>query len=192
MKAGGTIVLELIASVVVHLSDQTLTAYNAQQQPVRARARSSPSTAQSPCGDRILSPQVFPGRCASRAVRPSAIHAAPWQEQAGQSFGVPRSHGAAFACPTVPPSGCLNGLRKEPQSPPLLAGESGRVTLTPLPAQRKGGSPGCPCRGAEGGSHSGGRGPTLGRSLPRSRSQASSQLTAVARRVRRATNSEIL
>ena len=74
-------------------------------------------------------------------------------------------------------------------------GWSGRANASACPAataacgpeghQPTGGSPGWPFTGSAGGSSRGGRGPTSGRGSPRSAKWASSQFTAVARRVRR-------
>ncbi|QEY32087.1 murein L,D-transpeptidase [Synechococcus sp. RSCCF101] len=100
--------LELIASIVVDLSDQTLTAYDQQNVPVRViqvstGAPASPTpTGQGQVhtkyrsvtmrGRGFVAPGVPWAMCVTRN-ETICIHAAPWQEQAGQSFGVPRSHG---------------------------------------------------------------------------------------------------
>jgi lipoprotein-anchoring transpeptidase ErfK/SrfK len=100
--------VELIASIVVDLSDQKLYAYDGQQQLVRTvlvstGKPSSPTPTGSgkvlskhPSitmrGRTFLSPGVPWALCVSDDGT-ICLHGAPWQEQAGQSFGVPRSHG---------------------------------------------------------------------------------------------------
>ena len=100
--------LELIATLVVDLSDQTLTVLNEQDQTVRVipvstgKASSPTPTGHASVltkyrsvtmrGRTYVSPDVPYAMCitANEAI---CMHAAPWQEDAGQSFGVPRSHG---------------------------------------------------------------------------------------------------
>jgi len=105
--------VELIAAIVVDLSDQRLYAYNPQQQLVRtALVSTGKASSQTPTGiSRVRSKhrsitmrnrgQVVPNvpwvLCIS-ADGMICLHGAPWQEAAGQSFGVPRSHG----CVRVP------------------------------------------------------------------------------------------
>ncbi len=105
--------VELIAALVVDLSDQTLYAYNPQQALIRTVLVSTgKASSPTPTGvSRVLSKhrsitmrnrgQVVPNvpwvLCIS-ADGMICLHGAPWQEAAGQSFGVPRSHG----CVRVP------------------------------------------------------------------------------------------
>ena len=100
--------LELVASLVVDLSDQQLIAYNHQNEVVRIIPV---STGKASTPTPIFNTKVFtkyrsvtmqgrtytvPGvpytMCVS-ANEAICIHAAPWQENAGQAFGVPRSNG---------------------------------------------------------------------------------------------------
>ena len=100
--------LELVASLVVDLSDQRLIAYNHQNEVVRIIPV---STGKASTPTPIFNTKVFtkyrsvtmrgrtytvPGvpytMCVS-ANEAICIHAAPWQENAGQAFGVPRSNG---------------------------------------------------------------------------------------------------
>jgi lipoprotein-anchoring transpeptidase ErfK/SrfK len=100
--------VELIASLMIDLSEQRLYAYNSQNQLIRSVAVSSglPSSP-TPIGESsVLSKfasvtmrgrdYVTPGVPWVLCINPAAticLHGAPWQEQAGQRFGVPRSHG---------------------------------------------------------------------------------------------------
>ena len=100
--------LELVASLVVDLSDQRLTVYNSQQEvvcviPVSTGKASTPTpTFNSKVFTKYRSTTMYgrtytvPGvpytMCVS-ANEAICLHAAPWQENAGQPFGVPRSHG---------------------------------------------------------------------------------------------------
>ncbi|MFM7677075.1 MAG: L,D-transpeptidase [Synechococcus sp.] len=105
--------VELIAAIVVDLSEQKLYAYDASQTllravPVSTGKPSSPTpTGEGQVygkhrsvtmrGTGFVAPNVPWALC----VTPDQViclHGAPWQEAAGQSFGVPRSHG----CVRVP------------------------------------------------------------------------------------------
>ena len=105
--------VELIAAIVVDLSDQKLYAYNARQELVRTVLVST-GKASSPTptglgqvyskhrsitmrGRNATTPNVPWALCISQDGM-ICLHGAPWQEAAGQSFGVPRSHG----CVRVP------------------------------------------------------------------------------------------
>ena len=105
--------LELIASIVVDLSDQKLYVYNPNQELVRTVLVST-GKASSPTptglgqvyskhrsitmqGRGYVAPNVPWALCISQDGM-ICLHGAPWQEAAGQSFGVPRSHG----CVRVP------------------------------------------------------------------------------------------
>jgi lipoprotein-anchoring transpeptidase ErfK/SrfK len=105
--------VELIAALVVDLSEQKLYVYNQQQTLVRTvlvstGAPSSPTpTGRGTVlskhrsitmrGRTFVSPGVPWALCISEDGT-ICLHGAPWQEAAGQSFGVPRSHG----CVRVP------------------------------------------------------------------------------------------
>ena len=100
--------LELIASLVIDLSDQRLTVYDSNQQVVRVIPVSTgKASTPTPIFDsRVLTkyrsvtmrgrnytvPGVPYTMCVS-STELICLHAAPWQENAGQSFGVPRSNG---------------------------------------------------------------------------------------------------
>jgi lipoprotein-anchoring transpeptidase ErfK/SrfK len=100
--------LELVASIVVDLSDQKLYAYDAAQRLLWATAVSTGRPGSpTPTGEgKVLekfrsvtmrgrdyvSPDVPWAMCIS-ADGSICLHGAPWQESAGESFGVPRSHG---------------------------------------------------------------------------------------------------
>ena len=100
--------LELIATLVVDLSDQTLTVLNEQDQTVRVipvstgKASSPTPTGHASVltkyrsvtmrGRTYTVPGVPYTMCVS-ANEAICMHAAPWQENAGQAFGVPRSNG---------------------------------------------------------------------------------------------------
>jgi lipoprotein-anchoring transpeptidase ErfK/SrfK len=105
--------VDLIAAIVVDLSDQKLYAYNQQQLLVRTVLVST-GKASSPTptgvgqvyskhpsitmrGRGYVAPGVPWALCVSEngAI---CLHGAPWQEAAGERFGVPRSHG----CVRVP------------------------------------------------------------------------------------------
>ena len=100
--------IELIASLVVDLSDQKLTVYDSQEQVVRiipvstgkaatptptglgsvlTKYRSVPMR-----GRNYVAPGVPYAMCIT-ANEMICLHGAPWQEDAGQAFGVPRSNG---------------------------------------------------------------------------------------------------
>jgi lipoprotein-anchoring transpeptidase ErfK/SrfK len=100
--------LDLIASIIVDLSDQKLYAYDAAQQLVWATAVSTgkASTPTPVMEGKVLSKYrsvtmrgtgyVTPGVPWAMCITADGaicLHGAPWQESAGQSFGVPRSHG---------------------------------------------------------------------------------------------------
>ena len=100
--------VELIASIVVDLSDQKLYAYNEQLQLVRTVLVSTgkPSSPTPTGMGKVLSKHqsitmrgrgyVSPGVPWALCVSEDGsicLHGAPWQEQAGEPFGVPRSHG---------------------------------------------------------------------------------------------------
>jgi len=100
--------VELIASLLIDLSEQKLYAYNTQHRVVRTMPVSSGrSNSPTPIGtSRVLSKfasvtmrgrdYVTPGVPWVLCINPEAtvcLHGAPWQEQAGERFGVPRSHG---------------------------------------------------------------------------------------------------
>ena len=100
--------LELVASLVVDLSDQRLTVYNSDQEVVRVIPV---STGKASTPTPIFNSKVYtkyrsttmygrtytvPGVPFTMCVSPNeaiCLHAAPWQENAGKPFGVPRSHG---------------------------------------------------------------------------------------------------
>ena len=100
--------LDLVASLVVDLSDQKLTVYNSNHDVVRVIPV---STGKASTPTPIFETKVFTkyrsvtmrGRTytvpgvpytmwvsANEAI---CMHAAPWQENSGQAFGVPRSNG---------------------------------------------------------------------------------------------------
>ena len=100
--------LELIATLVVDLSDQQLTVYDRNEQVVRVIPVSTGKASTPPPpghasvlpkyrsvtmrGRGYVAPGVPYAMCitANEAI---CMHGAPWQEEAGQAFGVPRSHG---------------------------------------------------------------------------------------------------
>ena len=100
--------LDLIASLVVDLSEQKLTAFDANQQvlrviPVSTGKASTPTPlghsqvftkyrSTTMVGRAYTVPNVPYTMCVT-ANEAICLHAAPWQERAGQPFGVPRSHG---------------------------------------------------------------------------------------------------
>lgn len=104
--------LELVASLLIDLSEQRLTAYGGGRQPIYSALVSTglPSTptptgqftiavkyARTPMRGATYSlPAVEDVMCLEGGgLRPDAvcIHPAPWQEEARQCFGVARSHG---------------------------------------------------------------------------------------------------
>ena len=100
--------LELIASLVIDLSDQRLTVYDGNQQVVRVIPVSTgkPSTPTPVFDSKVLSKYrsvtmrgrtyTVPGVPYTMCVSSNeliCLHAAPWQEHAGLAFGVPRSNG---------------------------------------------------------------------------------------------------
>ncbi len=100
--------IELIASLVVDLSDQKLTVYDSQEQVVRIIPVSTGKAATpTPTGlgsvltkyrsvtmrgRTYVAPGVPYAMCIT-ANEMICLHGAPWQEDAGQAFGVPRSNG---------------------------------------------------------------------------------------------------
>ena len=100
--------LELVASLVVDLSEQRLTVFNSNQEVVRVIPVSTgkPSTPTPIFDSKVFTKYrstTMRGRtyvvhgvpytmCVS-ANEAICMHAAPWQENAGQAFGVPRSNG---------------------------------------------------------------------------------------------------
>ena len=102
--------LDLIAAIVVDLSDQKLYVYNAQQEVVRTVLVSTGASATpTPTGEsKVFSKHrsvtmvgrgyVAPGVPWALCVTENGaicMRGAPWQEAAGQAFGVPRSHGCS-------------------------------------------------------------------------------------------------
>ena len=100
--------LDLIASLVVDLSEQKLTAFDVNQRvlrviPVSTGKASTPTPlgqsqvftkyrSTTMVGRTYTVPNVPYTMCVT-ANEAICLHAAPWQERAGQPFGVPRSHG---------------------------------------------------------------------------------------------------
>lgn len=100
--------LELIATLVVDLSDQQLTVYDRNEQVVRVipvstgKASTPTPTGHASVltkyrsvtmqGRNYVAPGVPYAMCitANEAI---CMHGAPWQEEAGEAFGVPRSNG---------------------------------------------------------------------------------------------------
>ena len=107
-SAAGLPMIELIASLVVDLSDQKLTVYDSQEQVVRIIPVSTGKAATpTPTGlgsvltkyrsvtmrgRNYVAPGVPYAMCIT-ANEMICLHGAPWQEDAGQAFGVPSSHG---------------------------------------------------------------------------------------------------
>ena len=107
-SAAGLPMIELIASLVVDLSDQKLTVYDSQEQVVRIIPVSTGKAATpTPTGlgsvltkyrsvtmrgRNYVAPGVPYAMCIT-ANEMICLHGAPWQEDAGQAFGVPRSNG---------------------------------------------------------------------------------------------------
>ena len=103
----------IITSIVVDLSDQKLYAYNGPQLvrtiPVSSGKASTPTptfSSKVQSKDRSVTMRgrgyVAPGVPWAMCVPGGMIcmHGAPWQEAAGQAYGVPRSHGCV-RMPTV-------------------------------------------------------------------------------------------
>ena len=100
--------LELIATLVVDLSDQQLTVYDRNEQVVRVipvstgKASTPTPTGHASVltkyrsvtmrGRNYVAPGVPYAMCIT-ANEMICMHGAPWQEDAGQAFGVPRSNG---------------------------------------------------------------------------------------------------
>jgi lipoprotein-anchoring transpeptidase ErfK/SrfK len=100
--------VELIASIVVDLSDQKLYVYNNQQELVRTVLVSTgagPTPTPTGVGQvyskhqsvtmrgrGYVAPNVPWAMCITQNGM-ICMHGAPWQEQANEAFGVPRSHG---------------------------------------------------------------------------------------------------
>ena len=107
-SAAGLPMIELIASMVVDLSDQKLTVYDSQDQvvrviPVSIGKASTPTPtglgsvltkyrSVTMRGRGYVAPGVPYAMCIT-ANEMICLHGAPWQEDAGQAFGIPRSHG---------------------------------------------------------------------------------------------------
>lgn len=100
--------VELIAAIVVDLSDQKLYVYNPNQELVRtvlvstgkAGTPTPMGSAQVYSKHRSVTMRgrgyVAPGVPYAMCITENGIicmHGAPWQEAAGEAFGVPRSHG---------------------------------------------------------------------------------------------------
>jgi len=148
--------VELIASLLIDLSEQKLYVVNPQHQLLRTMPVSS-------------------GRSSS----PTPIGASKLLSK----FASVTMRGRGYVTPGVPWVLCINPeatvcLHGAPRHDPALR------ALHPT-----GGSPGWPCTGSLGGASSSGRGPSSGRGSPRRARWANSQLTAVARRVRRGKSS---
>ena len=100
--------VELIAAIVVDLSDQKLNVYNPNQELVRtvlvSTGKSSTPTPRRSSqvyskhrsvtmrGRGYVAPPVPYTMCITENGM-ICMHGAPWQEAAGEAFGVPRSHG---------------------------------------------------------------------------------------------------
>ena len=106
--SAGLRMIELIASLVVDLSDQKLTVYDSQDRVVRVIPVSTGKAATpTPTGlGSVLTKYrsvtmrgrgyVAPGVPYAMCITANemiCLHGAPWQEDAGQAFGVPRSNG---------------------------------------------------------------------------------------------------
>ena len=102
------VMLELIATLVVDLSDQQLTVYDSNDEIVRVIPVSTgKASTPTPTGEaQVLTKYrsvtmrgrgyVAPGVPYAMCITANemiCMHGAPWQEDAGQAFGVPRSHG---------------------------------------------------------------------------------------------------
>jgi len=160
--------VELIASLLIDLSEQKLYAYNPQHQVVRTMPVSSGrSGSPTPIGTST----VLSGFASvTMRGRDSVTPGVPWVLCINPEATV-CLHG---------PAGCTS---TRPWARPSRSGPD-----APHPT---GGSPGWPFTGSAGGSSSGGRGPFSGSGSPRSARWANSQFTAVARRVRRGYSSPI-
>ena len=122
--------IELVASLVVDLSDQKLTVYNSDQEVVRVIPVSTgkPSTPTPIFDSKVFTKYrstTMEGRnytvhgvpytmCVS-ANEAICMHAAPWQENAGQAFGVPRSNG----CVRMPLSHARWLFQNTPKGTPI-------------------------------------------------------------------------
>ena len=100
--------MELIAAIVVDLSDQKLYVYNPNQELVRTVLVSTgKNSTPTPMGSSqvyskhrsvtmrgrgYVAPNVPYTMCITENGM-ICMHGAPWQEAAGEAFGVPRSHG---------------------------------------------------------------------------------------------------
>ena len=100
--------LELVASLVVDLSDHLMTVYNSDQEVVRVIPVSTgKASTPTPIFDskvrtkyrsttmhgRTYTVPGVPFTVCVSANEAICLHAAPWQENAEKPFGVPRSHG---------------------------------------------------------------------------------------------------
>jgi lipoprotein-anchoring transpeptidase ErfK/SrfK len=98
--------LDLIATLVVDLSDQQLTVYDRNEQVVRVIPVSTgKASTPTPTGHASVLTKyrsvtmrgyVAPGVPYAMCITANELicmHGAPWQEDAGQAFGVPRSNG---------------------------------------------------------------------------------------------------
>ncbi len=113
--------LELIATLVVDLSDQQLTVYDRNEQVVRVipvstgKASTPTPTGHASVltkyrsvtmrGRNYVAPGVPYAMCIT-ANELICMHGAPWQEDAGQA-SVCRAAMAACGCPPTRPAGCL-------------------------------------------------------------------------------------
>ena len=182
--------LELVASLVVDLSDQRLTVYNSNQEVVRVIPVST-----------------------GKASTPTPI----FDSKIYTKYRSTTMHRRTYTVPDVPFTMCERGhlharrpqagerratLRRAPQPWLCTHADKPRPLVVPQHpeghthhdsdlSQPTGRSPGCPCTGSAGGGSSGPKGPCSGRGSPSCASQASNQFTAVARRVRRGYNSPI-
>ena len=119
--------LDLIASLVVDLSDQRLTVYEQNNQVVRVIAVSTgkPSTPTPIFESTVLTKYrsvtmrgrnyTVPGVPYTICISSNeliCLHAAPWQESAGLAFGTPAAM-VACECPWPRPAGCSRTLLRE-------------------------------------------------------------------------------
>ena len=140
----------IITSIVVDLSDQKLYAYNGPQLvrtiPVSSGKASTPtptfsSKVQSKHrsvtmrGRGYVAPGVPWAMCVPGGM--ICMHGAPWQEAAGQAYGVPAAT-VACACQRFRPSGCSTAPKPAPPSRfnPERSGRSGHRTISGMPAHR--------------------------------------------------------
>lgn len=112
--------LELVASILIDLSEQNLYAYDNRDLLIyRAQVSTGQSSTPTPTGlfhvvakypqtsmtgSDYSIPVVENVMClGGESLRADAIclHPAPWQERAGLPFGVPRSHGCVRTSPTT-------------------------------------------------------------------------------------------